>query len=232
MDYRIISIGTLARHELWAKSPATALPEHATTTLVRSGEHVILVDPALPPHLLLTRLAERSGLGAEDITDIFVTSFHPAHRMGVKAFPNAHWWISEREREAVGQTLIEKFQREEGDADLQALLREDIALLQRFKNAPDKLAPKVDLFPLYGWSLGTCGLLLTFPRQTVLIAGDAVATSEHLDQGRVLRGAVDVTGAQESLAEAVEIADIIIPGHDNILLNPMRRERRHVMDLD
>lgn len=224
MDFRIISIGALARHELWTKSPPAPVPEHATTTLIRTDDgRAILVDPGLPAQLLLPRLLERSGLGADDITDVFLTSFHPAHRTGIKAFTNAKWWIGEREREAVGQYLVEKFQREEGDAELQALLREDIALLQRCHNAPDKLAPKVDLFPLYGFSPGACGLLLAFPRQTVLIAGDAVGTSEHLDHGRVLRGALDVTMAQESLVEALEIADVIVPGHDNIILNPARK---------
>lgn len=231
MDYRIISIGALARHELWTKASAAAAHEHATTTLIRAGDRTILVDPGLPAQLLLPRLAERAGLGADDITDVFLTSFHPAHRLGIKAFTKAAWWISEREREVVGQTLVEKFQREEGDADLQNLLREDIALLQHCRNAPDKLAPKVDLFPLYGFSAGTCGLLLAFPRQTVLIAGDAVGTCEHLEQGRVLRGAVDVQMAQESLKEALEIADIIVPGHDNVILNPMRQSRK-VVDLD
>jgi len=225
MDYRIISIGALARHELWTKAAPAPIHEHATTTLVRSGDRVILVDPSLPPAMLLPRLCERAGLGPADITDVFLTSFHPAHRMGLKAFPNANWWISERERETVGQTLVERFTREAEDAELQNMLRDDIALLKKIKNAPDKLAPKVDLFPLYGYSPGTCGLLLTFPRQTVLIAGDAVATSEHLENGRMLRGAVDVTGAQESFQEAVEIADILVPGHDNVILNPMRKQR-------
>ena len=58
---------------------------------------------------------------------------------------------------------------------------------------------------------------------TALIAGDAVATEEHLNQGRVLRGALDVAQARESLAEVVEIADVVVPGHDNVLLNPTRR---------
>ena len=89
--------------------------------------------------------------------------------------------------------------------------------------APDKLAPQVDLFPLPGYTPGCCGLLLSQTNSTTLIAGDAIATAEHLEQGRVLRGAYDVKQAQESFMEAVEIADVIVPGHDNLLLNPTRR---------
>jgi hypothetical protein len=32
-----------------------------------------------------------------------------------------------------------------------------------------------------------------------------------------------VKQAQDSLVEAVEIADVIIPGHDNLIINPTRR---------
>ncbi|MEO6056259.1 MAG: hypothetical protein ABIQ49_05415, partial [Gemmatimonadales bacterium] len=64
---------------------------------------------------------------------------------------------------------------------------------------------------------------LSQPGATVLIAGDAIATAEHLEQGRVLRGAYDADQARESIVEAVEIADVIIPGHDNVQLNLTRR---------
>ena len=61
------------------------------------------------------------------------------------------------------------------------------------------------------------------PTRTVLIAGDAVATIEHLEQGKVLPHCVNLAQAQESFKEAIEIADVIIPGRDNIVLNPLRR---------
>ena len=66
-------------------------------------------------------------------------------------------------------------------------------------------------------------MLLSHTNSTTLIAGDAIATAEHLEQGRVLRGAFDVNQAQESFVEAIEIADVIVPGHDNLVLNPTRR---------
>ena len=70
---------------------------------------------------------------------------------------------------------------------------------------------------------GPAGLLLSLPSSTVLVAGDAVATQEHLERGQVLRGAFDVQKAQQSLLDAVEIADLIIPGHDNVVVNASRR---------
>jgi glyoxylase-like metal-dependent hydrolase (beta-lactamase superfamily II) len=224
MDYRIISIGALSCHELWNET-APSRTAHATTTLVRSGDRVILVDPALPPQVIAARLQERAGLATEAITDVFLTNFRPAHRMGLAAFEQARWLIGEAEREAIGARLVEQYKQIEADGDDQTrqMLESDIALLKRCQPAPDQLAEHVDLFPLPGFTPGTCGLLLSHPNRTTLIASDAVATAEHLEQGRVLRGAFDAEQARESFMEAIEIADVLIPGHDNVLMNPMRR---------
>jgi len=221
MDYRVISIGALSRHELWTNPPAEGAA-HATTTLIRSGKKAILVDPALPIKALAPRLAERAGLQPDDITDVFLTCFRPAHRWGLSGFTKANWWISELERETVGRTLVEQFQNTE-DEEIGKLLKQDIELLQNLKAAPDKLADQVDLFPSPGFTPGTCALLLSPPNSSIVIAGDAVATGEHLEAGRVLRGAYDAEQAMESLSEIIEIADVIVPGHDNVLINPVKR---------
>ena len=224
MQHRVISIGTLSHHELWDR-PTPQRPAHATTTLITTdkGNH-ILVDPALPAAALRQRLAERSGLDLADITAVFLTNFRPSHRLGLRgdALEHARLLIHEAEREAVGGQLVARL-AEEDDPELRALMEDDIRLLQRAKPAPDKVAARVDLFPLPGYTPGTCGLLLSERDRTVLIAGDAVATEEHLTRGRVLRHAMDIETAQASLTEALEIADVIIPGHGNAIQNPTRR---------
>lgn len=221
MDYRIISIGALSTNDLWDKQ-GPARTAHATTTLIRSGEKTILVDPALPQQVLVPRLAERSGLSPEDITDVFLTCFRPAHRYGLAAFADADWHISETEREVVGRELLSRYEQEEGDEEVRDLLKQEIEVLQKCKAAPDTLAEHVDLFPSFGFSPGTCGLLLSHSRSTTVIAGDAAPTTEHIEHGRVLKGAFDIEQAQASLKEILEVADEIVPGHDNAIVNPMR----------
>lgn len=221
MDYRIVSIGALSRHEHWSEKEALRTP-HATTTLVRSEDRRILVDPGLPGQVLTARLAERAGLSPEDISDVFLTNFRPSHRWGLPAFPSARWLVSETERETVGQALIQQLRQAEDEQHAETL-KQEIALLQRCQPAPDRLAKQVDLFPLPGYTPGTTGLLLSHPAATILIAGDAVASAEHLEQGRVPRSAFDPAQARESLLEAIEIADLIVPGHDNLIFNPTRR---------
>ncbi|MEM8782037.1 MAG: MBL fold metallo-hydrolase [Planctomycetota bacterium] len=224
IDFRVISIGALSRHDLWqgAASAATPRTAHATTTLVRSGDRVILVDPALPAQALVPRLNERCGLRPEDITTVFLTNFRPAHRMGLEAFDQAEWLVFENERERVGRQLLARFEQEE-DNQVRRLLEYEIGLLKKTRAAPDKLAEGVDLFPLPGYTPGTCGLLLSLSGETVLLAGDAVPTVEHMERSQVLRAAFDVNQAMDSLVEALEIADLIVCGHDNVVLNRTRR---------
>ncbi len=225
VDYRIISIGTLSRHPLWDEAAAVRTP-HATTTLIRGGGRVLLVDPGLPGPVVAARLFERSGLRPQQVTDVFLTHFRPAHRVGLAAFDKAQWWIGEMERETVGKQWVARHEQAGDEPKLQELLKQEIELLRRCRAAPDKGVggiDGVDLFPLPGYTPGQCGLLLSLPVATVLIASDAVPTVEHLERGQVLGGGYDTAAAMESFKEAVEIADWIIPGHDNIIPNLTRR---------
>lgn len=224
VGFRVISIGALAHHDAWGEK-SDVRSAHATTTLITAGTARILVDPSLPPQILVPRLAERAGLKPDQITHVFMTNFHPMRRRGLAAFDEADWLVGELEREAVGAQMVTAYKEGEnaGDADLAATLRAEIALLQKCKPAPDALAIGVDLFPLYGVTPGSCGLLLPLPAHTVLVAGDAVATQEHLDDGKVIHPVFNLEQAQESFREAIEIADIIVCGRDNIVVNPMRR---------
>jgi hypothetical protein len=55
------------------------------------------------------------------------------------------------------------------------------------------------------------------PEGIGLIAGDAVPTAEHLSAGQVISPCFDLEAARESFKEAIEIADWIVCGLDNIL---------------
>lgn len=219
-DLRIISIGALSQNEMWPEDPG-GRTAHATCSLVRSGDATILVDPGLPGPAITQRIAERAGLKPKDITHIFMTSFHPAHRRGIDAFPDAQWLIAESEREAVGIHLIQRFEAEENPATKEAL-KQDIALLKNCQPAPDKIAPQVDLFPVPGYTPGTCGLLLADHNATTVIAGDSVLSQEHFEAGRIPTACFDHSAAEASLKEVIEIADIIVPGHDNVMTNRTR----------
>lgn len=212
---RVISIGTLSSNPLW-QDPADARTGHATTTLIEAPDAVILVDPGLPPVALDARLSERTPRRLRDVTHVFLTSFDVEHVRGLSLLEHATWLVHEPERVGIRDDL-EKDARD-GDETAGRLLD----LLDRCRDAEDRLAPGVDLFPLPGTSPGSCGLLLPLPSRTVLVAGDAVATVEHLRQAQVLPTVVDLQQAKESFAEAIEIADEIVCGRDNVVVNPAR----------
>ena len=198
---------------------------HATTTLISTGSANILVDPSLPAAAILARLGERSPVRADEISDVFLTTAGLDHRRGLAAFPQARWLVGEVELADAKSDLDRRHEetRAGGDDDVADMLAAELELLDRCKPAPDRLYQGVDLFPLPGVTPGCCGLLLSLPRVTVLICGDAIATHEHILQGKVLPTSYDVEQAQESFAEAIEIADLLIPGRDNISLNPLRQ---------
>jgi hypothetical protein len=171
-------------------------------------------------------MQERTSLRPEQVTHVFLTSLLPDHRRGVELFTAAECLVHEPERDAALRAVevaLERFDEAE-EPEQVAWLRRDRSFMQRLAVAPDQLAPGVDLFPLPGVTVGTCGLLLGLPTVTVLIAGDAAPTLEHIEQGKVLPGCQDVEAAQESFREALEIADVIIPGRDNLVPNPLRRQ--------
>ncbi len=228
MDIRVISIGTLSSHPLWGeRQPART--GHATCTLIRAAKRNILVDPGLPSPAMEARLAERANLRPVEITHVFLTSFQPDTFRGIEVFDKATWWVSEAEREGMGVPLGLQLRKAatdgegEGNAGVVAMLERHIAILKRCKPAPDELAAGLTLFPMHGVSPGMTGLVAALPRLTLLVAGDAVPTVEHLEQGQVLPWASDVSKARESFVEAVELADLIVCGRDNLVVNPTKK---------
>lgn len=216
----IISIGTLSRNRIWNEN-ATMRTPHATTSLVRPRRGpTILVDPGLPAQVLAVRLNERTGLQPDAVNLVFLTNFRAAHRGGLEAFGKATILMHELEIEHARRhaaSMLEQAPEEDHD---HAYYQQELDLLDRIRPAEDKLADAVDLFPLFGYTPGTCGLLVSSPTVTTLVAGDAVPTLDHFLAGQVLPDSHDIKAAQEALGEAYEIADVIVPGHDNVFLSP------------
>jgi glyoxylase-like metal-dependent hydrolase (beta-lactamase superfamily II) len=214
LHYRVISIGTLSRNRFWGETEGKRYP-HATTTLIQDDHSTILVDPSLPEEVLPQRMDERSGLSPDKVEAVFLTSFRPIHRRSLPLFAKATWLMHEPEIEAMRQHLDEMAQRA-GDEEVKRLISDEQSLLERLEPAAEQITRQVHLFPALGVTPGSAGLLLATASQTIVIAGDAVITQDHYEAGQVYEQAVNIEQAQESFTEIVEIADEIIPGHDNI----------------
>ncbi|MBP7936677.1 MAG: MBL fold metallo-hydrolase [Phycisphaerae bacterium] len=223
LNHTIVSIGTLSRNRFWNEQEARRVA-HSTTTLVRSGSTAILIDPGLPAELLVRRLDERAGIGVGDIDTVFLTNFRPAHRRALPALSKSTWLMHEPEIEAMRRHLAEMRRNllDEGPAgkgqseeELLGLIGAEESLLERVQSAPEKLTPAVHLYPTAGVTPGASGLLLAGPARTTIVAGDAVVTRDYFEGGRVWEHAEDVEEAKRSFMDILEVADEIIPGHDN-----------------
>ncbi len=223
IDYRVISLGTLSAHPLWDEK-GERRTGHATTTLITTDDAKIVVNPGLPAQILQARMDERVNLQPRDITHVFMTSLTQDHYRGLRLFEQAEWYAFEAEGIAALAGLRDQLERakSEDDDELEGAIQKHLELVRRCRAAEDTITKGVDLFPLPGVTPGSCGLILSLPRQTVLITGDAVATYDHLQQGKVLPHSANIEQAQESFKEAVEIADILILGRGNITFNPFR----------
>ncbi len=219
MEIIIISIGALSKNPLWQeKIPVRA--SHATTTLIRSGNDLLLVDPSLPANIMTTLLFDRAGVKPEAITHVFLTNWRPVHRRSLELFKDAKWYMHEAERQAAADVLQDAESRAARDnVPVDRMIEQEKALLARTESAPDTIIESVDLFPLPGYTPGQCGLIASTPTLTTIIAGDAVPTHGHFLAGQVFQESYDLAQAKESLLEMYEIADVVIPGHDNMFIS-------------
>lgn len=218
VEFCIISIGALSHNRLWGEQRAVRT-SHATTTLVTEGKRRILVDPSLPATALAARFNERTGLMPPDVTDVFCTTLRPVHRRSVEMFPQATWWAHDIEiqwQRAQLEGRLDSADRLSVEEARQ--IRADLEVIGRFQPAPDKFAEQISLYPLAGPTPGSTGLLLTPQTCTIAIAGDAVLTGEHAQRGQVWEGCLDTDAAMDSLKDLLEIAEIIVPGHDNVVV--------------
>ncbi len=222
LSFDVISIGCLSRNRLWREQQAVRAA-HATTTVIRDAGQTILVDPSLPAELIVHRLDERTGLKPEQIDRVFLTSFQPVHRRGLTAFDRAEWLMYPDEIEAF-KTHLQQVLATGADADQEQmdLIRQELRLLERIEPAPDKLTKAAHLFPTPGITPGSCSLLLVPTTTTIAVAGDAVINRDYLEHGRVYERCTDATQATQSLAEVIEIADLIVCGHDNLVVRQTR----------
>jgi glyoxylase-like metal-dependent hydrolase (beta-lactamase superfamily II) len=198
----LITVGHLSRNKYWGESDDRGYREPlCTTTLIRTGDRVILVDPGLPPAEMAAALEERAGIAAADVDTVFVTHHHGDHRVGLAACPDARWYIGAAELRAWRPSGAER------------------EIADRIEPAPDELAPGVRLLPTPGHTAGHTSVFFEYGRWRVLVGGDAVMTADFFRHTDYFFNSVDPAEARRTIGRISRTADIVVPGHDNYLLN-------------
>jgi glyoxylase-like metal-dependent hydrolase (beta-lactamase superfamily II) len=195
----IVTIGNISRNRYWGESEEVALrPSWCTSTLIRCGDARLLVDP---PHedaaLMAAELDRRTGLKFDGVNLIFVTHAHADHHYGAKHFAGARWLAA---------------------PDVAAALNASGRYPRPFEPAPARLCDAIDVIHTPGHTLDHHSLRFDCDGLSVVIAGDAVMTRDFWDDRRGYRNSVDFGMASRTIEQLARIADVVVPGHDNVLL--------------
>ena len=195
----IITIGNLSRNRYWGESEERALHAVICTTTIISGKdfHVIVDPPLKDQPAMAAELKRRTGLTPGDIDVAFVTHEHGDHHVGLPNFPNAKWLAGAEVAAAINST--EKYSK-------------------AVEPAGNKIHDDIDVIPIPGHTPGHQGLRFDYRGLSVFVAGDAVATRDFWDEGRIYFKALDIEVAKQSMKKIASISDIVVPGHDNYFL--------------
>ncbi len=202
----ILTIGRLSRNKFWGESDARGYRSpRCTCTLLRVGKRTIIVDPSCPPDEMVRVLDERTGLEPAAVDTVFLTHFHGDHRYGIEAFPHARWMM------AADETL-------DWDRRLPAD-SPDRAILARMQSPGGGPAPGVMCIATPGHTRSHTSLLFTSEDMRIVIAADAAMTRDFFLSRDYYFNTENPTAAVASMEEIATMADVIVPGHDNVFLN-------------
>ena len=201
VDFTIINIGTLSKNKYWGESERLRQPT-ATCTLLRSKGINLLVDPSPHAFELEKMLFANTGLTPDKIDIVFATHFHGDHLFGVDLFPDAQWLMAQAGLE---EWLLASHGKQ--------------PIIQRFHEAEASLPDEFTLLPSPGHTLGLHTLGVETRWGFLVVAGDAVMTSEYFEQEEGYSNSVDFGMATKTIQNIKKTAALVIPGHGNLILN-------------
>ena len=200
--YRIINIGTLSQNKFWGEKERMRRDISATCTLLEVADHKLLVDPSPRPEPLEKLLFNRAGLRPDAIDMIFVTHFHGDHRFGLELFDHATCLMAAS-----------------GLDEWRDSTPQEAELIDRFAPAEDHLPEGLSLFHAPGHTPHLYALQARTRWGTLIIAGDAVMNREYFAAEEGYHNSKDFDQAAETIRRIKATADLVIPGHDNVLIN-------------
>ena len=160
--------------------------------------------------------------GPDAITDVFLTDLRPERRRGIDLFLDANWLsagpseLPRRDRPA----SLRARRRGRSRPGRRTPARRRVHV-HRPLRLPRPSGGRIDLFPLPGVTPGLCGLYSALPIDGARLRRRR-PHPEHLERGRSCPTS-RIWSRQESFREAIEIADRLVLGRDNLVNNPIRR---------
>ncbi|GHU81392.1 hypothetical protein FACS1894191_8260 [Clostridia bacterium] len=210
-NWDVIVIGHLKCNRYFGESPDApprGNPSTCTSTLLRGRDsggkpYVLIIDPTtrLSAEDYYFDLNRRTGLRPEAVTHVFCTHRHLDHYEGFQYFPNAKWLAP--------SPVLEALRREAAVIDA-----------GRIEPADGEFLPGAAALHLPGHTPDAHGVAFAHVGKKIIAAGDCAMTKYHyaLDLTDFQPDPALAGQAAESIVNMRESFDIIIPGHDNIIV--------------
>ena len=192
----VITVGNLSRNRYWGESNDKAMRKVlCTCALIRGEGFQLLVDPSETDAADMAReLDRRTGLKIKDITAVFVTHDHSDHWCGLAHFPEARWLAGPGAAEILNKTG---------------------KLARAVEPVTGYLFDAVEVLPTPGHTASHHSLRFDCDGLSVIAAGDAIATRDFFRDRQNFYNAADPKQGVATMNRIAELADLIIPGHDN-----------------
>jgi len=195
----IITIGNISRNRYWGERDDTAYrPAICTCTLIQGDDFCLLIDPSLQEEeTMATELFRRAGKQITDVDTVFITHAHGDHHYGLKHFPHARWLAAAAVAEVLNQS---------GN------------YTKTIAPAANPLLGEIDILHTPGHTLHHYSLCFPWQGKQVVIAADAAVTRDYWHDRQGYFNSEDFAAASASMDALANVADIIVPGHDNYFL--------------
>jgi glyoxylase-like metal-dependent hydrolase (beta-lactamase superfamily II) len=196
----VITLGNLSRNRYWNEGDDRGVRSAiCTCTVIQGAGFRLMVDPSLTKAEQMTaELDRRTGLKLHDIDVVFITHEHADHWFGLAHFPEAKWLAA---------------------PEVATALNKPGKLPKRVEPATGKLFDAVEVIATPGHTLSHHSLRFDCDNVSVVVAGDAVATQDFWRERRGYFNCVDFELSTVSMNMIAGLADIVVPGHDNLFLN-------------
>ena len=181
----ILAVGMLDRSET-----GEVLEAHSTSTLIRSGDSMIVVDTSSKYMRPALRTSFRElGIFPKDVDTVVITHWHDDHLENLDMYPNAE---------------IYAWDGPAADADLRNI---------NIINDELKLCDGVTLVHTPGHTMDSTSVFVEGDDRRYAVVGDAIPLGENYRKMVPPRLNVDPDLAMKSIKSIAGFADVIVPGH-------------------